>query len=198
MADKVIDSNRIVLLNRWGVAPIRVDDGPLDGFTGASHFNVATNKFPLGTCIQVRHKGTLGVAGYSEFTYLQAGTPHATVALAVKLICTQDSAAAPLIVTNDKGSAIGLATIGLCAVALGAVTVGNYGFFWTGGVCPEDEVSGLGGDYPTDDSVAAGSIKIVALTADAIGFGAAYTAISGTAAVTNRALECGYSLLADS
>jgi hypothetical protein len=58
------------------------------------------------------------------------------------------------IVTDDASEAL---LSGPIAVALSAMTTGYYGWFWCGGVCPVDSVSGLGGSYVTDGTVAAGS-----------------------------------------
>jgi hypothetical protein len=197
MADKLLDSDKIVFRDQWGGAPIRIAAKPKDGFDGAEHFNVASAQFPLGTAVQVVHKGTAGKTGYSTFRYLKVGTQNASVAIAVRKICTQEGTT-PFVVTNDPDTvaATTITASGLCAVALGAMTNAYHGFFWTGGVCPEDEVSGLGTTYPTDDSVTAGhDIKLVNLAADEIGFGLAET--TGTGASTAMSICCGYALGAD-
>jgi hypothetical protein len=76
------------------------------------------------------------------------------------------------------------------------MTDAYYGWFWVAGNCPEDLVAGLGGTYPTDDSVLANhDIKLVNLTADEIGFGNAQS--TGTGLITSLTASCGYSLAAD-
>jgi hypothetical protein len=40
------------------------------------------------------------------------------------------------------------------------MTDAYYGFFWTGGVCPEETISALQGNHTTDDSVVAGILGL--------------------------------------
>jgi len=172
MADATLDSELFVLIDNVPGSISRTGETPKDGFTGADHHNVAAAAFPVGTKYQVYNTGvSAGKAGYSTFTYLQVGTQNAGAVIAAKSICAQLSATVWYNVTNDPDTTVGL-TNGFCAVALGAMTNDYYGWFWTGGVCPEEFVSGLGGTYPTDDSVVAVSpMALVDLAADAIGFG---------------------------
>ena len=96
------------------------------------------------------------------------------MAIAVKSVCIPDTGGGLFTVTNDPDVSLGSISDGAFAVAiaLGAVTNGNYAFFQTGGVIGEEYVSTLGGTYPTDDSVVAGrGFRAEKLTADALGFG---------------------------
>jgi hypothetical protein len=193
MADKTIDSNLISLINRWGVAPQANFDIPKDGFAGDELHNVATDRRGVGTCVQVKHPGVAGVAGYSQFMYFQ-WVANVDVAITAKIICVPDSATLPFVVTNDPDHCVN-ANTGRCAVAISSMTTTYYGWGWVGGVCPEDLVATLCDDFPTDSTVVAGFFKTVKLTADAIGFASAET--TGTGASTKMALACGFAQAAD-
>lgn len=172
MADKTIDSELIYLFpNQWPAGTKTVRSAPIGGFTGSTHHNVKTPVYNIGEKIEVYCNGTVGKAGYSELTYLKVGTQNADVAIAAKTLCVGDSATTWYEVTNDPDSCVKNRGVPV-AVALSAMTNGCYGWFWTGGVCPEQYVPGLGGNYPTDSTVAAGPICVGDLTADAIGFSA--------------------------
>ena len=186
--DKSIDSNLIVLYDRWPGVATPNQDVPLGGFTGATHHNVATAAYPVGTKIQVYNTGvTAGIAGFATFIYLQidiTGTPT----VAVKQVVVPDSATTWYTVTNDPDANINIPG-GLAAIALGAMASdAYYGWFWCGGVCPEEFVSTLGGNYAGDGGAPAGAFIAKNLSADAIGFGV-------PAAATD--VPMGYSLLAD-
>jgi hypothetical protein len=45
------------------------------------------------------------------------------------------------------------------------MTTGRYGWFWVGGVCPEEFVTDLGGNYYTDATVAIGDMTLANLVA---------------------------------
>ena len=192
MADSTIDSEKVVLVDGFPGYPGALSSTDAkNGFTDASHHNVATAQYPIGTKIQVQNSGT-GIAGPSIFMYGQIGTQNGDVAIAAKTICIFDSASDPYELTNDPDSAVGIGA-GPIAVALSAMTDAYYGWFWVGGVCPEAFVSGLGGNYPTDSTVVAGTFCAGNLTADAIG-------LSGTRDTTTQTpsdLVAGYALAAD-
>lgn len=173
MADSTIDSELIILRNNWGVAPSTDRFEPTDGFAegNAVHHNSATAEFSLGTVAQVYNKGTAGKAGPAQFIYLLVGTQNSANVLAAKDVVVQGSATVPFTVTNDPDSAVIKLPTGLAAICLSAMTNAYYGWFWCGGSCPEDFVSGLAGDYLTDDDVVIGAFCAHDLDADAIGFG---------------------------
>jgi len=195
MADSTLDSELFVLYSHtWGIPVQKFGETPKGDFTDSSYQNVAAEKFPLGTSYAVYNPGTTGTQGWSVFTYLKVGTQNPDVAIAVKSACVQDSATDPFIVTNDPDSCIHLPSARV-AYALGAVTDAYFAWFWTGGVCPEQLVSTLGGNYLTDSAVIAGDVRAVNLAADAIGLGNAQ--VPGSAASTANAGACGYALAAD-
>ena len=68
------------------------------------------------------------------------------------------------------------------------MTAQYYGWFWVGGVCPENDVTGtMSGNYRTDGTVAIGPIDVADVaTTDNLGF-----ALSAVEA-------CGFSYSADS
>lgn len=192
MADSTLDSELFVLINNWGQPVSRFGQKPLDGFTGTDHHNVASaTRYRLGEVWAYYNEGDSGVAGWSEFMYMKVGTPNPSVAIAVKTFCAQELASEPFIVTNNK-TTVSLVPAAQAAVALSSMTATYYGWFWVGGVCPEEEVSTLGGNYATDGNVVVGSICIRALTADAIGLGTTQEVGSGA-----RIAPCGWTKSAD-
>jgi len=170
MIDGTLDSEVFALIDNWpGERNVHLPE-PTDGFLGASHHNIATEEYQAGTKIQARNKGTTGKSGFSTFIYLQVGVQNAFVDIAVKSLVVPDSVGTWSKVTNDPDDCIALPT-SMVAVALSAMTDAYYGWFWCGGVCPEELVSGLGGTYDTDGTVEPGSIRAVHLSVDDIGFG---------------------------
>ena len=194
MADSTIDSELFVLSNAFGSPHPAYENKIPDGdgtFSGASSHNVATAAYPIGTAIRVWNNGdSAGVDGWSEFTYLKFAL-GSNAALAAKTICVMDSATEPFTVSNDPDDVLTLPTR-FCAIGLSAMTTAYYGWFWTGGVCPESIESDLGGNYATDGNVAAGDICCHDLVADAIGFG---PTVDTTGSVPEN--PCGYALAAD-
>jgi len=171
MADSTIDSELFWLHDNWPGVPLEQLSAPTDGFTGSTHHNVAAAAYRIGDKIQVYQDGvSAGEPGYSTFIYLQVGTQNADSVIAVKTLCVPDSATNWYKVTNDPDSCIDIPG-GAAAIALSAITDAYYGWFWCGGVCPEEAVSGLGGNYATTNAVAAGAFIAEDLSADAIGFG---------------------------
>jgi len=203
MADATIDSELIKLIDNWGPAPYTFPLGlhpPKDAagniFTNPLHHNVAATAamYPLGTQCVVPLDGSAGKAGAAVFRYLQVSTQDA-VAIAAKTLCVPGSGTVWYQVSNDPNATVLLAT-GAAAVAIGlsAITDAYVGWFWTGGECPEQYVSGLGGTYGTDDTVIAGQgLMVQDLAADALGFGLHVS--TTTAFVPGRV---GWSLAADS
>lgn len=183
MADSTIDSELITLCDNWPGAPLAPKRAPRDdgsgAFIGADHHNVATAAYPVGTKYQVYNTGvSAGKPGWATFAYLQIGTQNAAVVIAVKSVVVQDSATVWYQVTNDPDDCVKLPT-GLAAIALSAMTNAYYGWFWCGGVCPEEFVSGLAGNYATQDGLVAGQFTAHNLDADEIGIDVADTAGEG-------------------
>jgi hypothetical protein len=187
MTDSTLDSDLLFLYNKFGSANL-IGHVPRGGFTGSEHHNVSAAKYPHGTVVRVEHRATAGKPGFSEFVYLKVGTQNADSVIAVKSVVVQDSATQCLVITNDPDSCIKVPT-DHGAIALSAMTDAYYGWFWCGGVCPEDYVSGLAGNYATNGSVAAGPIAFGNLSADYCGL----VPTNGTA-VTGHA---GFALAAD-
>lgn len=174
MADKTLDSELFTLKDNWPGAVDLRRGLPDDDILGAAHHNVAAAAFPVGTKIGFYNTGvTAGKPGWATFVYLKASIPGAPAA-AAKQIVVQGSATLWYVVTNDPDAGLLLAT-GLGAVMISAMTDAYYGWFWCDGVCPEEQVAGLGGNFATDSSVAIGAMSTVDLTADAIGLGVATT-----------------------
>jgi len=166
MADGTLDSAYLVLKDNWPGAPAHNLSTPTDGFTGATHHNVATAAYTLGTKIQVYNTGTTGPEGFATFIYLQI---VGTVA-AAREVCALDVKTSMTIVTNVKaGDLIGTG-LPTC-VSISAMTTAYYGWFWCGGVAAEEFVADLDGDIATDSGVALGSGVVAAdLTGTGIGY----------------------------
>lgn len=176
MADSTITVGRLFLVNNWG-EPNPAYGLPADGLIGVSHHNVVAAAYPLGTVIKVPNV-TIGNVGFSFLAYLKA-VANAAVAFAAGEVCVPDAVATgPCVVTNDPDDCIQKAG-SLAAICLSAMTTLYYGWFWVGGVCPQDVAlfnnvaSPLttAATIPTDDSVVAGAFTTVDLAADAIGLG---------------------------
>lgn len=207
MANSTIDDAKFILIDRWPGAPDDKMGTPPDGFTGSSHHNVSTPQYSIGTKIRVYDNTN---KGYSTFIYLQyiAGTKASTLALAAKQFVAMDTseqataATSPTYykVTDDGSEAL---IQGPLAVALSAMTTAYYGWFWCGGVCPVDFVSGLGGNYVTDGNVAAGAGivgvangSLTSTQGDKIILGLAMTGAAHATSVVDKQIN-GLALIAD-
>lgn len=194
MATSTIDYTKILLVDNWPGVPATLADVPIDGFTGTDHHNVTTAAFPIGTKMQVVCDGTVGTTGTATFVYLKFGTEDGTVSLAAKSIVVQDSATNWYEVTNDSASAIAIPT-GLAAIAISDMDADSYGWFWCGGVCPKQYVSGLTGNFDTDDTLVAGPFTAHTLDTGVIGLGPMN--VEGTSATVQAETLFGYALAAD-
>jgi hypothetical protein len=148
-----IDDGKFILFDKWPGVPVQVAV-PADLTT--VYDTSADIPCPLGTKIAVYQATN---HGYATFIMLQYEKGTATAAT-VKSLCGLDTteaitAGAQYIVTNDGGEAFDVC--GLAAVALNTVADGNCAFFWCGGVCPVDSVSGLDGVHKSDGSITAGN-----------------------------------------
>jgi hypothetical protein len=115
-----------------------------------------TEDWELGTKIVVRNKTNKGCA---ILTYLKYVKGTAAAVAAAKEVCGIDTSEKnAFTVCNDGGEVL---LSGPIAISLGAVATGQYAWFWTGGVCPVDIISGLDGNYNTDGSVAAGKAIVI-------------------------------------
>lgn len=170
MADSTIDSELLILRNNWGMAPNQALNAPHDGFSTSTVLNTSTALYPVGTVVQVYNKGDTGKQGYAQFIYLQVGTQNSASAIAVKSVVIPDSATVWYQITNDPDDCVKIPT-GQAAIALGAVTNAYYAFFWCGGICPEEHISGLGGTYATEGNLLAGPFTAHDLAADKVGLG---------------------------
>ena len=193
MADTTILAKYIVLQD---TIPGNVNPNlgiPTGGFCGATHHNVATEVYPVGTKIQV-YDSTM--KGYSTFVYLKNGTASGVAIAAGQVMipagATQNPTYLTYVYTNDPDDGI---LGGSCAVALSAMTNNYYGWFWCGGVAP----IGICADYATnygvkatttiatDDSVAIGPVSTGDLSADK----------AGLVLATTLKYKCGLTMKAD-
>jgi hypothetical protein len=170
MADGTLDSELLFLIGgRFG--PADSHEVPPGGFDGASHHNVATAVYPLGHVISVKNEG-YGKGGYSEFVYLRYNANTTPPTMAAKQFAVPASPTVWYEFTNDPDDTYAVETgSAMAVVCLSAMTDGRYGWFWCGGACPEDYISGLADDFATEGNVAAGAVIAHDLVADAIGLG---------------------------
>ena len=171
MGDSTIDSELIVLINPFCNSLVRSE--PRDSLTlGTSdqHNISAPDEYRVGDVIQVYNTGTTGKAGYAQFVYLQA-VQNTDVAFAARQVCHPDSATVWYQFTNDPDDGCVATGGALFAVCISVMTTLYYGWFWCGGICPEESVADLGGNYATNGDVVAGNITPHKLAADAIGWG---------------------------
>jgi len=119
-----------------------------------------TQLFPLGSSITVEDATNGGLA-ILRYMKIAGGTEGDANGMAAKdvlglLLSTKNA----YTLSPDGGEVM---LNGPIAVALGTITgaaftgADQYGWVWTGGVCPVDTVAGLGGKYVTDGNVAAES-----------------------------------------
>ena len=188
MADSTIDSELIVL--RGGRFGTSFDNSiPLGGFTGSTHHNVANPMYDIGQVKRVYNDGTYGQPGYSEFVYLYfASTSGTDPTPAAKQVCVPDSATVWYQFTNAPDGCVFEDGALLAVLSISAMTDTYYGWFWCGGICPEQYVAALGGNYATDGAVVEGPITQVNLTANAMGF---------SLCNANTEAKIGYALAAD-
>lgn len=199
MADGTIDSEFITLIDNWPGIAIpgqSMHDSPID----AKSHNVTTAWCPIGTkVLRWNHVVAAGGhPGWSTFIYLElAPVTEANPTCAVKQIVVPVDADEIYVVTNDKDQCLLADGCPFAAVMLSTMTptfdtVPKWGWFWCGGVCPEEYVVAFTGNFLTDGNVAIGPMTTRGLTADSIGF--------GLATATNAAIEeaiIGFSTTAD-
>ncbi|HUW99396.1 MAG TPA: hypothetical protein VMY35_00320 [Phycisphaerae bacterium] len=177
MANAAIDSEMIILTGNGLAGFHDYNIGvPPDGFTGATHHNVAAAVYPVGTMVDVYNKGNTGVAGGATFIYGKVGAQDETNVIAAKHLCAIFATTpVPYEFSNEVATDLG-ESVQAIVIALSAMTTSYYGWFWCAGVCPEEFVSGLGGTYPTVNTtvvigaMAAGDLETAGTTAGEIGF----------------------------
>jgi len=163
MADGTLDSELFYLLDRLPGYPNPLLTTPVGGFTATACHNVATAAYPIGTKIQV-YNVTAGAAGYSTFVYGKLAAQDATNILAPRHFCTTFATTpVPFEFTNEVATYIG-AAVSPAVVALSAMTTARYGWFWCAGVCPEDYVAALGGNYYAMTDTAIGPVTLAELS----------------------------------
>jgi len=149
MTAKNIDDGKFFLIDCWPGVPTN-GPNPADWTTID-----ATELWQLGTKRLVYDDTN---NGWATLMYLkfEAGTDSAC---AIKSLCAQDKTEAALAagycVVGDVGDECN--QNGPLAIALASMTDATFGWFWVGGVCPVDTISGLDGNYVTNGLAAAGS-----------------------------------------
>jgi len=145
-----IDDGTFFLIDLW---PGEVTDGPNpSSWTTYS----ATEDFPLGTKRRVYDDTNNGWATLMYLKFNKGTYAYATV----KSICTIDTAEAATAtqychVCNDASEGELLGPVAICLGTTSATAL--YGWFWVGGVCPVDTISGLDGIHGSEGNVTAGN-----------------------------------------
>ena len=156
MADSTIDSELFILYDRLPGEPDASLAVPYGGFTGATHHNVAAAAYPIGTKIEVYN--TTGVTGWTRFVYGQLEEVDGTNALKVKMFCALDATdLSPYAFTNEVATQIGESVSPIVA-GISTMTENYFGWFWCGGVCPEEYVATMCDNFYTTGDVAIGPI----------------------------------------
>lgn len=185
MADKTTTVQNIILQDNWPGTPI---DPPVDYTemtSAAVGHNVATNMWPLGTKWEVYCSGdptSLGVGyhvGWARFIYLKAADDIETAVLgAVTVLAVPDGTLAAgmahdrLYTVVCDSAETTHETMGLVAMCISTLTNSYYGWYWCGGVCPIEYISGMtkASTIATDSTVAAScQLSTVATAATGIG-----------------------------
>lgn len=148
-----LDDSKFFLVDHWP-GEVTTGTNPAD-FTSPN----ASEVFPLGTKRAVYDDTNNGWATLCFLLY-EKGT---AAAVAVKGICGIDTTLMATagnwnVVTNDGGEC---ELVGPIAIALATMADGEYGWFWVGGVCPVDTISGLDGIFGTDGGITAGGVWMV-------------------------------------
>ena len=150
-----IDDGKFYLIDNFPGEPTH---GPMpSSWTTPS----TTEDFPVGTKRMIYDDTNNGWATMI-FLRFQKGTAAVAAVKSPCSLCVADVASAGAWgnVTNTTDECM---TTGPIAIALATMTDAYYAWFWCGGVCPVDTVSGLDGIYPSDGSVAAcRGMKLVA------------------------------------
>lgn len=190
MADATIKSIYLVLNDNFPGAVDSKIGTPPDGFAGASHHNVASPAYVVGTKVQVYIDS---LKGYSVLQYLQNGIASSVAVAAGKVMLIEDvtnnAGYLPTKVTNDPDEGL---LGGPCAIAISAMTNSYYGWFWVAGVCPV----GHGGmtattTTDTDDSIVLAT-ACAFITSDLNPLDTA-----GIKVATAGLVQCGYAVKAD-
>ena len=163
MANSVIDTEMVILRDKWPTLP---DTGFPDNCSapasGADQ-NASTEKHKVGTKWTGFQEGGTGIPrGSFTLIYLNVGTQNPDILLSCaaatnKCVCCPEDASENgtatqmYTVTNDSATTTSEPT-GMCAIALSAITASYYGWFWCDGVAPISIVAGLAGDIPTADA----------------------------------------------
>lgn len=167
--DETLDTaNCFLIPGRFGSPQLHVFGGLLNGVLGSTHHNVASAKFDVGTVMAVTQKGNTSGSrkGMTEFVYGQYDTLTGGPAMAVGQTAVSISNAggnALHTFTNyqDYSSASFFTNLAVYqafgVICLSEMTDGYYGWFWSGGVAPEDFITALtGGVIVTDGGVVEG------------------------------------------
>ncbi len=157
MADSTITTQGVVLYDRW---PGFAEAPPVEHLTDMTSAIVGHNqqhaKYPLGTKWQLYNYGAAGNIGvkynegWSTFIYLKCASniETAVAGAANYFVCPSGTMAAGMdskslyTVASDSDSTAH-ETLGMVGVCLSTMTNLYYGWFWCGGVCPLEYVSGF-------------------------------------------------------
>lgn len=161
-------STEFYLIDNWPGEPTN-GPNPSD-WTAVS----ADEDFDLGTKRMIYDDTNAGWATLMFLKFVDGTVPEPGLATGKFPLCGMHTAAAAsgdYFVVNNTGDSIG--KLGPMAICLGSpVTATPYGWYWVGGVCPQDTISGLTGRaYVTDGGVdTAQSFMVMASSASYVAF----------------------------
>lgn len=168
MADSTLEVASVFLISgRFGPPSPHEFGGMLDGITGSSHHNVASAEFDVGTVVSMINKGTTSGSreGMTEFVYGQYVTQSGGPAMAVgqtAIVVPNGGGNALHTFTNYADYSSGTSFLAEAynpfgVICISVMTGDRYGWFWCGGVAPEDFVTPMTGTVIiTSNSVVAG------------------------------------------
>lgn len=154
--DRALDTaNCFLIPGRFGPPQPHIFGGLLGGVLGSDH-NVATASFDVGTVMSFVNKGTVAGSreGMTEFVYGKyvSADPKA-MAVGQTAISVCDGGTNSLFTfTNYAEENSGSLFMGqenyapFGVICLSVMTNGRYGWFWCGGVAPEDTVTACTGE----------------------------------------------------
>jgi len=188
MAASTVAATNIILNGPRIAGPVQQNQIPPKdasgaAFTNSTHHNVAVPAYKVGEIYEYQDPGQVTP---TRFQYLKAGTESTTIAVAAGSVCTLVAGSAEHIVANAPDVHVANAPV---VIALSAMTLNFYGWYWISGPCPSTLVAALAtATCVTDGNSVQGAIACLdTATTDVLGFGAVASALNA----------CGVALAAD-
>jgi hypothetical protein len=168
-----LGAEEFYLIDHWPGAIHPYLSDPTAGFDSTTYNQVTTAAYKPGTKILGYNDTTTTTGGSRSanrgyYTVLYAKYLCATTAIditagdIVTISCGSAGAYGDLAVTRDMSASNGAGACMPAAIACADLTPTSYGFFWCGGICPQEDVTGLDmSAYVTDGSVTQGTMLVL-------------------------------------